>query len=339
MSDTRVGLGYAGCAKWGRSLAAPVARSEAVRIVSGWSRRVEPRERFAKDFDCEPCESYEKMLADPRVEGVVIATPNDIHCQNAIQAAEAGKHVFVEKPITNRIDEALRIIEACREHKVLLAVGHNTRRGASYRKMKELVAAGTAGTVTMAEANTSHNGGLGLAADAWRADEARCPALPLMQLGVHHADTLRYLLGRIEAVSSMMTRRAIQVGDVDTTVQLLRFAGGELGYLGSNYISPGTNYIRLLGTDAVIYAEGGRAEVTIVRPDGRREILPVEAGNPNCEEIEEFGKAIRGTAQVEVDGEAGTENLAVVLAAIRSSKERREVTVDEILEAGRRGEL
>jgi predicted dehydrogenase len=339
MSDTRVGLGYAGCAKWGRSLAAPVLGSETVRIVSGWSRRVEPRERFAKDFNCEPCESYEKMLADPRVEGVVIATPNDIHCQNAIQAAEAGKHVFVEKPITNRIDEALRIVEACRKNKVILAVGHNTRRGASYRKMKELTAAGAAGTVTMAEANTSHNGGLRLAADAWRADEGRCPALPLMQLGVHHADTLRYLLGPIESVSSMMTRRAIKVGDVDTTVQLLRFAGGELGYLGSNYISPGTNYIRLLGTEAVIYAEGGRPEVTVVRPDGRREILPVEPGNANREEVEEFGKAIRGGAQIEVTGETGTENLAVVLAAIRSSKERREVTVAEILEAGRRGEL
>ena len=338
MADSRVGLGYAGCAKWGRSLAAPVAKSEVVRVVSGWSRRVEPRERFARDFDCEPCDSYAKMLADPRIQGIVIATPNDIHCQNAVAAAEAGKHVFVEKPITSRIDEAWKIIEACRKHKVILAVGHNTRRHAPYRKIKELVAAGAAGTVTMAEANLSHNGGLRLAADAWRADAERCPALPLTQLGVHHADTLRFLLGRIEAVSSMMVRKAIQVGDVDTTIQLLRFAGGELGYLGSNYISPPTNYIRLFGTKAVIYAEAGRPEVNVVYPDGRREVLPVEANNPNAEEVEEFGRAIRGECQVEVTGEAGMENLAVVLAAVKSNRERREVAIEEIVEAGKRGE-
>ena len=338
MADSRVGLGYAGCAKWGRSLAAPVARSEVVRVVSGWSRRVEPRERFARDFDCEPCDSYAKMLADPRIQGVVIATPNDIHCENAVAAAEAGKHVFVEKPITSRIDQALKIIGACRQHKVILAVGHNTRRHAPYRKIRELVSAGAAGIVTMAEANLSHNGGLRLAADAWRADAERCPALPLTQLGVHHADTLRFLLGRIEAVSSMMVRKAIGVGDVDTTVQLLRFAGGELGYLGSNYISPPTNYIRLFGTKAVIYAEAGRPEVTVVYPDGRREIIPVEANNPNAEEVEEFGRAIRGECQVEVTGEAGMENLAVVLAAVKSNKQRREVAIDEIVEAGKRGE-
>jgi predicted dehydrogenase len=136
----------------------------------------------------------------------------------------------------------------------------------------------------------------------------------------------------------MMVRRAIQVGDVDTAVQLLRFAGGELGYLGSNYISPPTNYIRLFGTKAVIYAEAGRPEVNVVYPDGRREALPVEPGSPNAEEVEEFGRAIRGEAQVEVTGEAGMENLAVVLAAVKSNKERREAAVDEIIEAGRRGE-
>ena len=76
----------------------------------------------------------------------------------------------------------------------------------------------------------------------------------------------------------------------------------------------------------------------MVHPDGRREIIPVEANNPNAEEVEEFGRAIRGEAQVEVTGEAGMENLAVVLAAIRSHKERREVAIDEIVEAGRRGE-
>jgi predicted dehydrogenase len=69
MSDKRVGLGYVGCAKWARSLAVGVVRSEVVRVVSGFSRRLEPRERFAADFDCEPCESLEKMLADERIEG------------------------------------------------------------------------------------------------------------------------------------------------------------------------------------------------------------------------------------------------------------------------------
>ena len=337
MADDRVGLGYVGCAKWARALAVGVVKSEVVKIVSGFSRRLEPRERFANDFDCEPCESLEKMLADDRVQGVVICTPNDIHAENAIAAAEAGKHVFVEKPITSRIDNALRVMAACREHGVLLSVGHNSRRGGVYRKMKELLDAGEAGTVTMGEAHNSHNGGLRLTDDKWRADAARCPALPLTQLGIHAADTLRYLLGRIESVSSAMTRKAIDIGDADTTVQLLRFAGGEVGYLGSNYISPSTSFMRLYGTGAVIESERGRPGVTVRRPDGRAEILPAPESKPNVEEIEEFARAIRGQAEIEVTGQVGTENLALVLAALKSHHEKREVTIDEILGDGKQG--
>lgn len=338
MSDDRVGLGYVGCAKWARSLAVGVVSSEVVRVVSGFSRRLEPRERFAADFDCEPCESLEKMLADERIEGVVICTPNDIHAENAVAAAEAGRHVFIEKPLTNRIDDALRVISACETAGVVLSVGHNSRRGGAYRKIKELLDAGAAGQVCMAEAHATHNGGLRLTADKWRADAERCPALPLTQLGVHHADTLRYLLGRIESVSSVMARRAIDLDNVDTTAQVLRFASGDVGYLGSNYISPGTNYVRVYGTAAVIETDNNIQGVMVRHPDGRKEILPAERTNPNVEEIEEFGKAIRGGAGIEVTGQAGTENLAVVLAALKSHQERREVTIDEIIEAGKRGE-
>jgi predicted dehydrogenase len=338
MADERVGLGYIGCANWARALAVGVVRSEVVRIVSGFSRRTEPRERFAADFECEPCESIEQMLADDRVRGVVVCTPNDVHAENCIAAARAGKHVFVDKPITARVDAALKVVEACREAGVILSVGHNTRRRGAYRKMKELLEAGAVGTACMAEAHSSHNGGLRLTAEKWRADAERCPALPLTQLGVHHIDTLRYLLGRIESVSSMMARRVIELDNVDTTVQTLRFAGGPVGYLGSNYVSPGTGFVRVYGEKAVIEAERPGEGVRIRYPDRRREILPVAEVNSNVEEIEEFGRAIRGECRVEVDGETGTENLAVVLAALRSHRERREVTVEEILEAGRRGE-
>jgi predicted dehydrogenase len=339
MGDERPGLGYIGCAKWARALAVGVTDSEEVRIVSGFSRRVDPRERFARDFRCEPCDSIEKMLADERVDGVVICTPNDIHAENCVAAAEAGKHVFVDKPITSRIDDALRVIEACEKNKVLLSVGHNSRRGGRFRKMKELLDAGVAGTLCMAEGHQSHNGGLRLAADAWRADSTRCPALPLTQLGVHMADTMRFLLGRIEAVSSMMARRHIPIENVDTTVQTLRFEGGLVGYLGSNYIAPGTNWLRVYGTEAVVETDHNTNGVMVRFPDGRREVHPAPQSSPNVEEIEEFGLAIRGKARVEVGGETGMENLAVVLAALRSHNERREVAVDEIVEAGKRGEL
>jgi predicted dehydrogenase len=338
MADKRVGLGYIGCAKWARSLAVGVVDSEEVRIVSGFSRRVEPRERFARDFNCDPCDSIEKMLADERVQGVVVCTPNDIHAENCIAAAEAGKHVFVDKPITSRVDDALKVIQVCAEHEVLLSVGHNSRRGGRYRKMRQLLAKGAAGTTCMAEGHQSHNGGLRLAADAWRADSSRCPALPLTQLGVHMADTMRYLLGRIDAVSSMMARRHIPIDNVDTTVQLLRFEDGLVGYLGSNYIAPGTGWLRIYGTEAVIETDHNTGGVMVRYPDGRREIHPPPESRPNVEEIEEFGRAIRGECKVEVDGTAGMENLAVVLAALKSHNERREVTVDEVIEAGRRGE-
>jgi predicted dehydrogenase len=338
MAEERVGLGYIGCAKWARSLAVGVVKSEEVRIVSGFSRRVEPRERFAADFDCESCDSIEAMLADERVSGVVVCTPNDIHAENCIAAAEAGKHVFVDKPITSRIDDALRVIEACRKNKVLLSVGHNSRRGGRFRKIKELLDAGVAGTLCMAEGHSSHNGGLRMAPDAWRADATRCPALPLTQLGVHMADNMRFLLGRIEAVSSMMCKRAVKVDNVDTTVQTLRFEGDLVGYLGSNYIAPGTNSIRIYGTEAVIEADDNISGVMVRYPNGRKEIHPAPQSAPNVEEIEEFGRAIRGECEIEVDGHTGTENLAVVLAALKSHNQKREVSIDEIMEAGKRGE-
>jgi predicted dehydrogenase len=314
---TRVAL--IGAGMWAPRLAAAADRA-GLELVSVYGRDADSRAALADRFGCAAAASFDDAIA--AAEGVVLATPNDVHLEQALACAARGRHVFVEKPIADTLAAAGRIRDACLAGGVVLMVGHAFRRLGAARQARVLVDEGGLGEVVLAEANFSLPGKL--PPHAWRAQRVRNPGGPIMQLGIHHADTLAYLLGPVARTTGRFARVHTRAEIDDVGVATLEFATGALGVLTGSYVSPHTFSLRLLGSHGVLEY---RADLGAVWPAAERvdevstltlngEDVPFEPRDMLAEELAEFGAAIRGEAAVETGADEGIAALRVVLEAV-----------------------
>jgi predicted dehydrogenase len=326
-----IGVGY-----WGATLADAVVASQSAEIVTCFAPTQAHCEEFAERRGCGVAPSYEAVLADPAVEGVVLATPNDVHRYEIELAARHGKHVFVEKPIALTAVDGQAATRACAEAHVVLAVGHQSRREPGARQLRTLIDAGELGEIVGVEANISTDTGHSVTPDTWRWSREQCPGGPLIQIGIHHIDTLCYLLGPIDRVFGLQRHRLIAAPIDDVTVTLLEFRGGVIGHLTSHYATARTIDIRVMGTKGVATYDRGLG--LRLRRDTRarivEETIPLPAIDPLVEEMTEFARCIRRGDRPEVGGEEATLALAVVLAAIESGVRGASVRIDEFLSGG-----
>ena len=325
----KVTLALLGPGGFGAERARAMHDSPLVEFAACYSPIVEERLACQDQYGANPVESVAEIWDNPGIEGVVISTPNHTHLELVRQAAASGKQVFVEKPITPTVAEGREMIDFCRKAGVLLMVGHNSRRRERVRKMKQFIEDGTLGIPIAAEMNNSHAGGLDILPGDWRWSSANCPGGPLIQLGIYHADTLLYLLGPVARVSAWQRKLAIRAEIDDTTMTLLEFENGALGYLGAMYAVPNLRFYHVLGTQANVRWD--RVFGLILEREGSREAIPVADNDTIREEIDEFARCIRGEGAPEVDGENALKALALIEAAIISSQRRRPVDISEIL--------
>ena len=282
-----------------------------------------------REFGARAVENEDQIWDDPAIDGVVLSTPNQIHLRQASRAADSGKHVFVEKPLAPSVADAKLIVDVCDKAGVILMVGHNARRRNRIRTMKRLLEEGRLGRPLVVEANNSHAGGLSVQSDDWRWSRTNCPGGSLSQLGVHHADTLRYLMGPIVRVSSWQRRLAVAADIDDVTATLLEFESGALGYIGAHYAVPDTRYVFLLGTRANVRWD--RATGLVLESEGGREQILVGEVDTVQEEIDEFAHCIAEGGTPEVGGRGGLAAVAVIEAAVLSNQRGRPVDVAELL--------
>lgn len=337
MTDA-VGVALIGTGMWARRLAGAVQRTSTVRLVSCFSRQAPGREAFAGEFGCISAASLEAALEAPGVAAALVVTPNNAHLEGTRACAERGLHVYVEKPIADSIEDGLAMQETCEAAGVTLMIGHCFRRLGSSRRIKALIEDGALGEVVLAEANFSLPSRL--SPDKWRYYRQTCPGGPLMQLGVHHADTLQYLLGPVSSVQGSFARLVTEAEIDDVGLAGLTFAAGARGVIASSYVSPKTYSMRLLGSKAVVTAT---ADMT-VWPDAPRmdpstelmlhtgtgsEALTFEARDMLVDELDEFAGCIRGERAPETGAAEGLRALSVILAAIESHGSGRAVSLPQ----------
>src|SRR5256886_12222204 len=193
----RVRVAVVGVGGWGRVLAAGAGGGPGPEFAAGTGRSPENRATFAKTYGCGDLASYEAVLADTAVEGVLITTPHSLHAEQVVAAARHGKDVFVDKPFSLTTADGRRATEACRRAGVVLAVGHQRRRQAASRALQRLVDQGGLGRVDPVDGNFSADIGFNLKPGLWRTDRPETPGGAMTNLGIHHVDTFQYLLGPI----------------------------------------------------------------------------------------------------------------------------------------------
>lgn len=329
-----VRLAPVGLGRWARVLARAAARSELIELHSCYSRSDENRKRFMAECGVRrSAASYDELLDDPDVEGLVLTTPNDTHAELIVEALDAGKPVYVDKPVSQTLEDALTIKGAVERAGLPFAVGHSARRLSGCRVMKDRIDDGTLGGVTLAEANFSNERGLELTPDSWRWYLDKTPGGPLIQLGVHHADNLQYLLGPVAAVSAVQRKLYTPSEVPDATMAMLEFESGALGYLGCGWASPGVYQIRLQGTernlqydlDFTQWDESHEADLhsrLVEQRYGQTDRTPVDLPSTDMfrEQLEEFALATRGRREIEVGIDEALRALAVVHTAIESNR-------------------
>jgi predicted dehydrogenase len=289
------------------------------------------------------------LLDDPEVEGVLITTPNDAHAEPILRAAEKHKDIYVDKPLAHRLADAVRIDGVCRDAGVILSVGHSARRLKGNRKIKEMIDQGGLGKLVMAECNFSNDRSLELTPDKWRWYRDKSPGGPLIQLAVHHTDTLNYLFGPAKSATCMAKRLYTPAEIEDVTMTILELESGQLCYIGSNWASQGTFYTYVYGMDANLYFTvdfnfWSQSDIVdahsqlAIQHRGSSDHKRIELGQGDMfrEQLEEFGACIRSRAKPEVGGQEAIAAMAVIEMALRSAAEGRTVSLKEIM-AGRDG--
>jgi predicted dehydrogenase len=317
---------------WSDVLADAIKRSGKLTIRSCYSRSGEKREKFAAKYGCRAAGSYQEILEDKSVEAIINTTPNSAHRETTIAAAQAGKHTFLDKPIANTIADARALTEACRQHKVVLALGYQRRRESHFRWVREQIAAGTLGRVVNAEANISRDRLGKIDLSSWRYTAEGMPGGVMLQIGIHYTDVLEYLMGPVAAVSGRFVRLVLPGDNPDVASLILEHENGALSTLNASYASASEYYLmNVYGKEASAYYDLHQGLRFLRRGGASSEPVAVRKNDAIVDELEEFARAARGEGEPEMDGERGTRSLAVLLAGIRSAKEGRRVTVEEVL--------
>ena len=323
-----IGMGW-----WSDVLADAVGRSSKIDIIACYTRSVEKRAAFAKKYDCRPAASYEHLLADRDVEAVINTTPNDVHLATTRQAADAGKHVFLEKPIANTVSDGRAITEACRRAGVVLAIGYQRRREGHFRWMRQQIEKQSFGRLVNAEANISRDRLGKIDLSSWRYRAAGMPGGVMLQVGIHYTDLLAYLMGPIKAVHGELARLVLPGENPDVASLILEHESGARSTLNATYVTASEHYLlNIYGTDAIAFYDLHEGIRLLKRGEDKPSPVPVTDNDTLVEELGEFAAACRGIGKPEIGGEYATESLAVVRAGIVSAREGRRVEVSEVLQ-------
>ena len=335
MSQAPVRVAALGMGWWSDVLADAMRRSGQFEIVSCYTRSEDKRRAFAEKYGCRTASSYEEILKDPSIAAIVNTTPNNVHLETTKQAAEAGKHVFLDKPIANTIRESFEMSEACQKAGVILSLGYQRRRESHFRWVKSEIDAGRFGKLVQAECNISRDRLGQFDLSSWRYTAAGMPGGVMLQIGIHYVDVLEYLMGPVKSVSARLAQLVLPGDNPDVANMILQHENNALSNLTASYASASEFYMmNIYGKEASAYYDLFSGLRHLKRGEKTARAIPTEKNDTIREELDEFAECVRTGAKPETDGFWAARNLAVIKAGAKSAREGRVVEVAEVLESG-----
>ncbi|PTM56725.1 Gfo/Idh/MocA family protein [Desmospora activa] len=286
----------------------------------------------------------ERMITSVTVDVVNICTPSGLHAPLAIQAANAGKHVVVEKPMALTLKDADAILQACERNGVQLAVVHPNRFRPVMKALRQRVDEGAFGSFSHANATVRWNRNQEYYNQApWRGSRAMDGGV-LMNQAIHNLDLMLWLMGDVEEVSAYQATRFRQIEAEDVSVSVLRFASGALGVIEAAV----TLYPRNLEESLALFGETGTAVVSgptanwiqtwkfadQTDEDSEQTIHRIHEdpqGLPGHSAIiRDMTAAVREGRRPVVNGEDGRKALELVIACQRAAELGRPVRLSEL---------
>ena len=282
----------------------------------------------------------QSMFANERLDGVIVSTPTEHHCQPTLAALEAGCHVLVEKPIVATVEEAQQVVKKVAEGDRQVLVGHHRRYYSLVREAREIVRSGKLGRLVAVTGQWNLRKHDGYYSPDWRKKREAGPVLTNL---VHEIDTLRYVCGEVESISAELSHDVMGFEKEDAAAMILRFRNGALAtFLLSDrtpspwawefatgetpaYPKSGQNTVRFMGTTAalefpnlVLWRHGNET------PDWnhamKHDEISHELGNAFTSQIAHFCAVISGREDPVITARDATESLKVTLAVFEAAR-------------------
>jgi 1,5-anhydro-D-fructose reductase (1,5-anhydro-D-mannitol-forming) len=289
--------------------------------------------------------NLEALLRDSRVEAVFIASPNALHAQHALQAAQAGKHILSEKPMTTTLDDAVAMVRTCRARGVKLGVGYHLRQHPGLCEARRLIAAGVLGSVALAQGQW----GFGVRGqDAppprtglrqwWDDPELIGHASTMMGTGVHVVDALRFVLDQeVIEVTAISDGQTPAQPLEQLLAMALRFDRGAIATICCGRRLPDSrndlvlygSLGRLIGSDALWEGRQGTFDVVSETMHTREVYQPQPLAN-FIDELDDFHRAIREDREPAATGLDGLRVVQVTLAMIASARDKRTMQIEPL---------
>lgn len=339
-AQTRIEMAVVGAGLIGRRHIDCILENERCTLAA----IVDPAESarsLAREIETRHFESLDGLLAEQPVDGIILATPNNLHEQQGLACLAAGVPVLVEKPITNRVEEGLRLLEAERSSRARLLVGHHRAHSPIMRGAREAIRQGVLGRlVTVIGSAQFYKPDAYFAEAPWRSEAGGGPILINM---IHEIHNLRMLCGEITRVQAFSSNEIRNLAVEDTVVMNFRFAEGALGTFvlsdtaasaksweqssgeNSSYAAyPGEDCYHIAGTAGSLDIPTMRLKIYRDEPSWWK---PFELGridlprtDPLTAQLEHFCDVILGNATPLVGIDDGLQNLRVTEAIVEAAR-------------------
>jgi 1,5-anhydro-D-fructose reductase (1,5-anhydro-D-mannitol-forming) len=331
-------------------IAPAISMAADTQLVAVCSRDQAQADAFAAKHGAQAAyTSLEALVADIRVDVVFIASPNFLHAPYTTVAAQAGKHVLVEKPMAVRVDEAVEMVRTCRAHSVKLGVGFHLRHHPGHQEARRLIGEGVLGTITLVQAQWG--GGIrgqpeipfeifrearsGPRSAWWVQPEGVGGTWAMMAMGTHCVDLLHFLLGQdIVEVAALTDGQRPDSPLEHLATMCLRFNGGALGMVCCGSKMPDSK------NDATLYGSHGRmvlGDSLRTALQGSLEVVsdtvnttvsyPQDALALYTRQVEAFNQAIQHDAELSASGLDGLRAVQVTVAMVESAATGRAVQI------------
>jgi predicted dehydrogenase len=338
----RVGFGVIGAGLFGENHAVVYSRLPGVELVAVCDQNEERAKEIAERYGARTYYTdYQKVLADPEIKAVSIATPDFAHAEIALAAAQAGKHILCEKPLATTVEEAQAIVDAAAQAGVKLMVDFHNRVNPPFAAAREQVQSGAIGTPAYGYARLSNTTFVPLEMLSWA---NRTSALYF--LGSHAVDIMRFILDdtvvRVQAVSRSGILQKMGVDAPDFHVAIAEFARGAVVTFENAWILPQSQpmvydfKVELLGSEGAVYLDSSHHGAVELHTGGRLsygDVLGVaptselRVGGFVLEAIARFVDAVLHDRPVLATGEDGLEATRIVDAIQRSAESGQPVDV------------
>ena len=301
-------------------------RANGGEVVAVMSANVERGVAYARDHAiARATTELSALVESPDIDAVYISTTNEHHREQLFAAAAAGKHVLCEKPLALNLADARAMIAQCKTHGVVMGVNHHLRSAATHRAMHEAIQQGRIGTPLFAR--VFHAVYLPPHLQGWRLTTPDAGGGVILDITVHDADTLRFVLGdEPVAVTAMASHAGMATSGLEDGVMgVIRFAGGALAQFHdaftTRYASTGFEVHgsqgSLIGTDCM--TQQPRGEVLLRDARGEEKLTLAHEGL-YVRSLRLFQDAVAGNGSPCASGEDGERSLAVALAAQDAAK-------------------